>query len=121
MIMTIPILFLIQFVLDNYACKKPRMAIADVSESKKIDANEETQAQAQEQAHVREAAYNSEVASEIEQCQSDFARIIRRSSGSDTATGVATAIEIAHFAYAGNLVIMIFSQIFYYKSFCHVH
>ena len=108
MLMTIPILFLIQFVLDNYACKKPRMAIADVSESTKIDANEETIAQAQEQGHVKEAAYSSEVASEIEQCQSDFARIIRRSSGSDNATGVATAIEIAHFAYAGNLIIMIF-------------
>jgi hypothetical protein len=96
MLMTIPILFLIQFVLDNYACKKPRMAI-------------------------REAAYSSEVASEIEQCQSDFARIIRRSSGSDTATGVATAIEIAHFAYAGNLISVMFSQICYHKSFCRIH
>jgi hypothetical protein len=115
MLMTIPILFLIQFVLDNYACKKPRMAIADdVIDSKKINLNEETQAQAQEQGHVKEAAYSSEVASEIEQCQSDFARIIRRSSGSDTATGVATAIEIAHFAYAGDLIIMIFSQISYH-------
>ena len=97
------------------------MAIVDVSDSKEIDANEETQAQAQEQAHVKEAAYSSEVASEIEQCQSDFARIIRRSSGSDTATGVATAIEIAHFAYAGNLIMMIFTQIFCHKSFCHIH
>ena len=107
MIMTIPILFLIQFVLDNYACKTPRMAIADANKSTKTDTNENLQMQ--EQVLGNQAAHISDIASEIEQCQSDFARIIRRSSGSDDSSGVSSSIEVAHFAYAGKIIILYYS------------
>ena len=106
MIMTIPILFLIQFVLDNYACKTPRMAIADANRSTKTDTNEEQQMQ--EQVQENQAAHISDIASEIEQCQSDFARIIRRSSASDDSSGASSSIEIAHFAYAGKIIVIFY-------------
>lgn len=43
---------------------------------------------------------------EIEQCRSDFAEIIKRTSGTDPSAGIASAVEVAHFAYAGKSVLM---------------
>ena len=95
MIMIIPILFLIHFVLITYASKKPGNAVISISSPVKEDVTEEEL--------MQKPGYMTDRAHEIEQCRSDFAKIIKRSSGTGSSSCIASEIEVAHFAYAGNL------------------
>jgi hypothetical protein len=94
MIMTIPLLVLIQFILVNYASQKPGIIIVNKKSTEKDDVIEEEQGQ-------RTRKFTVKNSPEIEQCRSDFAKIIKRTSGTDPSAGIASAVEVAHFAYAG--------------------
>ena len=57
---------------------------------------------ATEEELMQKPGYMTERAHEIEQCRSDFAKIIQRSAGTGSSLCIASEIEVAHFAYAGN-------------------
>jgi hypothetical protein len=83
MIMSIPILMVLQYILEEYASKTPGLA------SKPIE---------NKAAH---SGFSAEESANLEIHQSDFAKVIRRTVSLGNGEKNSSRSEIAHYAYAG--------------------